>query len=204
TLSFYRCMPCLGVALIVVALAVLAVVFVLRYAASSDNRIRLFIGLTLASAAPAITVMGWVLPSLQHSRHLYWPSVWLSLAIALAIQRTSTPAILTAAVLIIQAAGLTYNLSVYWHALASIDRTVANISARLRDGSSPTPEVLVIGVPEHANGVLYYSPELQHRLRGAMPGVEFQFCGARPCVAKTPGPFTTYVWNARAGVLEQM
>jgi len=197
-------MPTLGAAVLVVSYAVLAVAFVIRYAGSSDNRIRLFIGMTLASAAPAITVMGWVLPSLQHSRHLYWPSVWLSFAIALAIQRTSTPAILTGAVLIIQAAGLTYNLSVYWQALASIDRTVAEISGRRRDGSSPAPEVLVIGVPEHANGVLYYSPELQHRLRTAIPGVEFQFCGTRPCIAKTPGPAFTYVWNARAGVLERM
>src|SRR5262249_21619268 len=164
TLSFYRCMPCLGAAVIVVAYAVLAVAFVLRYAASSDNRIRLFIGLTLASAAPAITVMGWVLPSLQHSRHLYWPSVWLSLAIALAIHGRARPAISPAPLLLIRAGGLIYNFSEYRRAWASIGLRVAKISSRIPAGRPPASEVRVIGVPEHANGVLYYSPELQHRL----------------------------------------
>jgi hypothetical protein len=190
-------------AIIVATYSALILAFALASNGPFTRQMWMLLGLTIASAIPAITVIGWVQPSLQHCRYLYWPSVWLSLLLALALQRTSRPIALGCGMLIVQAAGLTYNIQVYRAAMSEIDGKARQISGRLSADATTSKALVIVGVPENVNGVLYYGPELEHRLRQALPGVSVTSCASlRECATQNLSGSYLYRWHPQSANLE--
>lgn len=184
------------------AYALLLAALVFQYRSRTDRRMWALTAFTLLSAVPVLTVIGWVQPSLQHSRHLYWPSVWMSLLLAMALHRTIAPGRAILILLAIQCAGLSYNIWVYRDSLDQIDSTVRSVvsdTIKARPAESP---VLVFGVPDSANGMLYYASELEDRLKRALPGRSVRLCGSPRECADSAGA-TGYHWNAALRTLDR-
>ena len=183
------------------AYALLLAALVFRYRSGAQGRLRALTALTLLSAVPVLTVIGWVQPSLQHGRHLYWPLVWMSLLLAMALQRTNAHGRAILILLAVQCAGLSYNIWVYRDSLNRIDsavRTVVSgtIEARTADGA-----VLVFGVPNSLNGTQYYVSEFEYRLEKALPGRSVRFCASPRECADAAGA-AVYHWNAALRTLD--
>src|SRR5205823_5249962 len=131
--------------------------------------------LTLLSAIPVINVIGWIQPSLQHARHLYWPSLWMTLLVALALERCQWRLALAISFLAVQSAGLSYNIRVY----RDLFEKAGQIASQLQNEIASLPavkEVRLMGVPENPNGVFYFRDELKERVGSALPGITVRFC----------------------------
>ena len=69
---------------IVLLYAVVVVLFVWSLRSDGGRAKVILAGLAVLTALPALPVIGWIRPTLQHTRHLYLPSVWIALLIGAA------------------------------------------------------------------------------------------------------------------------
>jgi hypothetical protein len=67
------------------AIAALYALTVYFLRADEAHPLHILLLLAVLSALPALNVIGWINPSLQHTRQLYWPSVWISILLAAAL-----------------------------------------------------------------------------------------------------------------------
>jgi hypothetical protein len=162
-------------AIIVAAFACIVVTISVSYAGGHGREKWALVVLILMSAAPVVNVIGWIQPSLQHSRHLYWPSVWMVLLLALALERCRWRSALALMFLVVQAAGLTYNMGVYRNLFERTAQIASHIQREAQAEAGIT-EVRLMGVPESPHGVFYFSDELTKRLNEALPGVLIRSC----------------------------
>ncbi|HWR52743.1 MAG TPA: hypothetical protein VN428_16655, partial [Bryobacteraceae bacterium] len=139
------------------------------YPGSRDRRKWALVLFALLSAVPAVNVIGWIQPSLMHSRHVYWPSVWTTLLFVLLAGRRC-PAVLMSLFLLVQAAALTYNISAWRNVIATADNLAQQIAHDTRTAQVAKPGIVLLGVPEHLDGVLYFGPELESRIRRSIAG----------------------------------
>ena len=167
------------------------------YAGNDWRRKWALVALTLLSALPVVNVIGWIQPSLQHSRHLYWPSVWVTLLLALALERCRWRSALALAFLSVQAAGLTYNIWVYRDLFERAGQIASRIEREALAAGGIT-EVRLLGVPETPNGVFYFQDEIKERVGRALPGVTVRVCeNTQNCLTSDPAHTFTYVWDAK-------
>ncbi len=138
-------------------------------AGSADSRKWGFVLLALLSAAPALNVVGWIQPSLLHSRHLYWPSVWTTLLIAWCIQRRCPLAVMIAYVLV-QAGALTYNISAQRNVLRTAESLARTVGHDVAPAHRAGAAICLLGVPGGLDGVLYFASELESKIRRSAPG----------------------------------
>src|SRR5690606_4896053 len=101
-------------------------------------------------------------PSLQHSRLLYWPSVWMAIFMVGALRFTRNPRVTLAALILLQAAGVTYNIWIYRDMVARCHVIAQGIEYDVRESSSPaqSSRIVLQGVPGTPNGVFYFADEL--------------------------------------------
>ena len=150
-----------------------------------DRKHLAFLLCAALSALPALGVIGWIGPSMMHSRHLYLPSLWVFAVVAGAMDRCRWR---LAALTLFCAAnllGVWHNLSVQRKALDRIDASVRVVLADLQ-GRPPGAQVALVGVPLSPNGVFLFGFELAQRVRVAAPGASVVLQGgdsARPELA---------------------
>jgi hypothetical protein len=175
--------------------AVLALAF--HYAGRAGARMWALAGCALLAAVPIVSVAGWIRPSLQHARHLYWPSVWIALLLALALGRCSRRSAVTALFVLAQATGLTYNIWVYRDLLSKAVLGADQVSRDLIAADASNAEVRLIGIPNEPNGMPYVESEIQERIRQAEPAAFVRHCpDPAACGASPEGrPVFAYVWD---------
>ncbi len=158
----------------VIVAAFLAVALFIAAVCAGDRGRRKWTLLVLAvlSALPALNVIGWIQPSMLHSRHLYWPSVWMTLLFVL-LAGARCPRAVMAAFLAVQAAAAVYNISVQRNAIARAERIAERIQ---RDAAGiVSPRIALIGVPASPEGVMYFTSELETRIKQRTPGATVRF-----------------------------
>jgi hypothetical protein len=181
-------------AVIVVAFAGVVLAIAAAYAGADDRRKWTLVALTLMSAIPVVNVIGWIQPSLQHTRHLYWPSVWITLLLALALERCRWRSALELLFLLVQIAGLTYNIWVY-RDLFERTGQMANRIEHEALAAGDVREVRLLGVPETPSGVFYFRDELNRKIAAALPGVVVRWCdGVTDCGTADSGALS-YEWD---------
>jgi len=143
---------------------------------------------------------------LQHARHLYWPSVWMALVLALALGRCSRRSAVTGLFVLAQAAGLTYNIWVYRDLFNKAILGADRISRDLIAANSPTAEVRLIGVPNDPHGVPYVENEIQERIRRALPAAAVRVCPDPSACAGSPEgrPVFAYAWDAERRTIRRL
>jgi hypothetical protein len=194
-----------GATLITALYSCLVPVLAISYRGPRSSTKGILAAFALLSAVPAITVIGWIQPSLQHTRNLYWPSVWIALLLALALQWMSTRAILTGAFVVLQVAGLSYNIWVYRDLLNRADVSVNRVKRAVGLSRAPRAEVQIVGVPDDPNGVFYFRSELEERLARALPDVRVRFCSTLDLCASAPGASASrFQWDTRFRMLTPM
>jgi hypothetical protein len=153
--------------------------------------------LTLLSAAPAITVIGWIQAGLEESRYLYWPSLWICMLLALVFEDRRA---LACAFLAVQTAGMLWNVEVYCDMSARIGAIAAQV--RSDAGGRAVPLVQYGGVGASPDGVFPFGYDLMVRTQSALPGAAVQTCSA----ACSGGPPTAlvYRWDERTRTLTRL
>jgi hypothetical protein len=190
-------------ALIVAVYSFIVLLFPLWNRGANIVEKRLLISFTLFSAAPVISVIGWIQPSLQHGRHLYWPSVWMSLFLALVIHRMVHRTIILCSFVALQIAGLNYNIWVYRDMLERINRSVTLIQQTVGTSLLPVAEVQIIGVPDDPNGVFYFNSEMKERVERGLPNIPVRLCPlGEACSTLPEGNVYTFQWNTKWRILD--
>ncbi len=158
-----------------------------------DRRKWAFVLLALLSAAPALNVMGWIQPSLLHTRHLYWPSVWTTLLFVSCVERRC-PSVVMLLYLVVQAAALTYNVSAQRDVLRTADSLAQRIGRDVASVEAARPTVRLVGVPESLDGAFYFASELETKIRRSAPGVTVRFVPDGSDLTGAAGDLT-YRWD---------
>jgi hypothetical protein len=123
----------------------------------------LLIGLALLSALPTAGLLGWVRPSMLHSRYLYLPAIWIFAALGARAKLRPALALFALASL----AGTASNLLYYRQAIVLAERAavVAEAGVEARPG---VKSVCLENLPEEAYGVLYFGSEVRERVQAAL------------------------------------
>jgi hypothetical protein len=193
-------------ALIVGLFVCAALALAFHYAGRADGRMWVLAGCALLAAVPVLSVAGWIRPSLQHARHLYWPSVWMALLLALALGRCTRRSAVTALFVLAQAAGLTYNIWVYRDLFGKAILGAEQVSSELIAANASNAEVRLIGIPNEPNGMPYVEAEIQERIRRAVPAAFVRLCPNPAACAGSPEgrPVFAYVWDAERRTIRRL
>ena len=181
------------------AVIMLATAFVFR--GTDSARLWALIGLTLVSAAPVITLIGWIQPGLEESRYLYWPSLWMCILFALIFDACRGRTALACAFLAVQTAGVSWNVGVYrdmFHKAAAIAEQV-----RSDAGRRPIAAVEFLNVGASPDGVFPFGVELKTRTQAALPGAAVETC-MESCGGATPAEALIYRWNEQARIMTRL
>ncbi len=184
---------------IVLTYAGLIILWAMAYRQLRSSAIRTLALLAIVSAVPAISVIGWINPSLQHTRNLYWPSIWMAMFLAVVLQGTSRRTFIASVFVAIQISALSFNIWVYRDLLGAVDRSVAEISSAVGSAS----EVILIGVPTAPNGVFYFGSELEERVRREMPQMTIRTC-ATVQMCEAGHAVMRFQWDSRSRLLKPM
>jgi hypothetical protein len=170
------------------------------YSGAPDRKPLLLFGFAVLSAVPAIGVIGWINPSLQHTRHVYLPSAWTAMAFAVIISNCAATEgrgsnfsklearprppwgrmdrVRSIAVLFLlsQVLGLVFNEWVYADMFRRSDVLARQIATEV--GASSAPDIALVGLPGEPNGVFYFGSQVQLRLRDFVPNALVRVCSA--------------------------
>ncbi len=185
---------------IYVKLAVASFVLVMITMALTTKPLRktvyLFAALLFVSAVPVFTLIGWIRPSLQNSRFLYLPAVWMCFLLAVSIGSRSRYALPILAVLVMSNAFAAHrNVAVYKEMLTRTDYLADQV---LQDQERmPAQTVFLVGFPEAPNGVFYFPSELAFKVKTRMPDVNVVLVPP-DATPESPGVRKrTYHWDAQ-------
>lgn len=150
---------------------------------------RVLVSLALLSALPALNLTGWVGESMQHSRYLYLPGLWIVMAAATLIARRPFGNIALALLIGANLSGVVHNLGVYRTMLGkarAISQQIAGDCAQYHANI-----IDLASIDSEPFGVFFFRSEIARSLRAAKPGV---------CVSLVPGscdpgkPALRYEW----------
>jgi hypothetical protein len=150
-----------------------------------DRKHLAFLLCAALSALPALAVIGWIGPSMMHSRHLYLPSLWVIAVVAGAMDRCRWRLAVLTLICAANVLGVWHNVSVQRRALDRIDASVRVVLAGLQ-GRPPGARVALVGVPLSPNGVFLFGVEMAQRVSAMAPGASVVMQGwdsARPDLA---------------------
>jgi hypothetical protein len=172
---------------VVLFVAVIAWVVVRGAALAKPERV--LVGLALLSALPALNLTGWVGESMQHSRYLYLPGLWIVIAAATVIARRPFGNIALALLITANLSGVVHNLGVYRTMLGKAHAISQQIA---RDCTQYHANIVdLASVDSEPFGVFFFRSEIAGTLRAARPDV---------CVSLVPGscdpgkPALRYEW----------
>jgi hypothetical protein len=134
-----------------------------------DRKHLAFLLCAALSALPALGVIGWIGPSMMHSRHLYLPSLWMFAVVVGAMDRCRWRMGVLTLFCAANVLGVWHNVSVQRKALERIDASVRVVLADLQ-GRPPGAQVALVGVPPSPDGVFLFAEELAQRVRVSAPG----------------------------------
>jgi hypothetical protein len=123
----------------------------------------LLIALALLSALPAAGILGWVRPSMLHSRYLYLPAIWIFAALGARAKLRPALALFALASL----TGAASNLLHYRQAIVVAERAAAMAEAGV-EARPNVKSVCLENLPEEAYGVLYFGDEVRERVQAAV------------------------------------
>jgi hypothetical protein len=150
-----------------------------------DRKHLAFLLCAALSALPALAVIGWIGPSMMHSRHLYLPSLWVFAVVVGAMHRCRWRLAVLTLFCAANLLGVWHNLSIQRKALERIDASVQVVLADLQ-GRPPNTRVALVGVPLYPNGVFLFGMEMAQRVSVLAPGADIVLQGrdsARPDLA---------------------
>ncbi len=187
-----------------VKMAVAAFVLVMMTMALTTKPLRkpicLFAALLLVSAVPVFTLIGWIRPSLQNSRFLYLPAVWMCFMLAVSIGSRSRYALPVIASLVMSNAfAAHHNVAVYREMLTRTDYLADQV---LQDQNRmPAGTVFLVGLPEAPNGVFYFPSELTFKVKTRMPEVNVVLVPPDATLEPAGTGKRSYKWDAQQRVL---
>jgi hypothetical protein len=180
--SWMECAILLAFAAVMTAAAVL-------YRGGQRGRMLALALLCVLSAAPAVNVIGWIRPSLLHSRHVYLAGLWMSLLVAAALAQCGKRQLVTFAWIAVNIAALNYNLWVQRDMFQRAESIAERVAWDWEREGHPAV-IQVTGAPDDANGAFYFGDELRRRIEEQTAGAKVP--GLRPL---------SYAWDERQRTL---
>ena len=134
----------------------------------SRRLVVLLVALVLVSAVPVLALLGWIRPSLQNTRFLYLPAVWMSLVLAHAVSNISRGVwLVIAAIVLSNGLAAHHNVSVYKEMFERTDQLAAIVFQDQQ--RMPARTVYLVGLAEAPNGVFYFPAQLHAKLKKLIP-----------------------------------
>lgn len=183
--------PVIGRAALVGFAAVALLVYFFHPAAVT-RKSWLVLVLGLASALPVVGLVGWIGPSMLHTRYLYFPAVWILLFVGACVGTCKHRLTVGALILAVSLAGTLSNLQVYRNALQAADR-IRNIVRMDVAQHPPIDSVCFDGLPEASHGILFFGDHVVERVRTGLEGTPVSV--ARLCPANTPANRRTVIYR---------
>jgi len=152
-----------------VMLYVAAIAWVVLQGGSVTKPETILVGLGLLSALPALNLTGWVGESMQHSRYLYLPGIWIIMAAAALIARRPFGNLLLAVLIAANLAGFVHNLGVYRTMLGRADVISQQIAGDCRRYHADIVDLTHID--REPFGVFFFRLEIAESLQAANPDV---------------------------------
>jgi hypothetical protein len=131
----------------------------------------IWLAAALLGALPTLNIIGWIGPSMLHSRYLYLPSVWFFFWVATQAVRGRWAKMLLAVLVVVNSVGVVCNLRIQRWALAETSAFAARVRHDVEQRKGVT-QVVLAGVPEWANGVFFFKSELIHKVQLAAPNLK--------------------------------
>ncbi len=188
--------PLLGLAFVAIGLFAAFLVAAILVRPQVSTRLRLILAVALIAALPVANIVGWVGPSMQHSRYLYFPPLFLFLAVAAAFAEARWGRAALALLLLANCAGALNNLWVYREVHARARSLATSIGHDMQQEHTATVEF--VGVPSEPQGVFYFYSELTDRLRRSSGA---QIIDEISTASPKPSNRLIYVWDAAHGTL---
>jgi hypothetical protein len=155
---------------VAVAAFVVAMITMLLTTRSFRKKVSLFLALLFVSAVPVFTLVGWLRPSLQNSRFLYLPAVWICFVLAVTIGARSRYAMPILVLLVMSNSfAAHYNVAVYREMLTKTDYLADQVFQEQK--RMPAATIFLTGLPEAPNGVFYFPSELAFKVKTRLPDV---------------------------------
>ncbi len=130
-----------------------------------------FVVCAYLAAIPVLNIAGWIGPSMLHSRYLYMPAIFSILLLVSVIGRIHRAGLFLGIFFLLNAAGALANIWSYrdmLHRSESIAETV-HMDWSLQPGIKT---ICVANLPENADGVFFFGPELIGRLEKKIPDAQ--------------------------------
>ncbi|MGD0014120.1 MAG: hypothetical protein ABSD56_06805 [Bryobacteraceae bacterium] len=150
------------------------------------------LALGLAGALPVVGLVGWIGPSMLHTRYLYFPAVWILLFAGACIGTCRYRLAVGALFVAVSLAGTISNLQVYRNALQAAER-VHNIVRMDAAQHPPIDSVCFDGLPEASHGILFFGDHVVERVRSSFEGTPVSV--TRVCPASTPANRRTVIYR---------
>jgi hypothetical protein len=117
---------------------------------------------------PVANIVGWLGQPMQHCRYLYIPAVFVMLLIVSTLGKIRWAVLLLEAYLVINAVGAASNIQVYLNVLDRVEKLAESVRADwIRHPS--TREICLVNLPDHTDGVFFFSTELEDRIGRKIP-----------------------------------
>jgi hypothetical protein len=152
-----------------VMLYVAAIAWVVIQGGSVTKPEMVLVGLGLLSALPALNLTGWVGESMQHSRYLYLPGIWIIMAAAALIARRPSGNLLLAVLIAANLAGVVHNLGVYRSMLGRAHVISRQIAGDCRHYHADIVDLT--DIDREPFGVFFFRLEIAESLQAANPDV---------------------------------
>ena len=152
-----------------VMLYVAAIAWVVIQGGAVTKPETILVGLGLLSALPALNLTGWVGESMQHSRYLYLPGIWIIMAAAAIIARRPSGNVLLVVLIAANLAGVVHNLGVYRTMLGRAHDISQQIAADCAHYHADIVDLTHI--EREPFGVFFFRLEVAESLQAANPDV---------------------------------
>lgn len=184
-----------GIAALVL-FAACCVLIVLLSSGRLDRKSYAIGGLALVSALPVMTVAGWMGASMLHSRYLYWPAVWVALLLVHMIEMCRVPRLVLTMLLLANLSAATSNLLVYRDARTWAESVAVRIGRDIRNRPD-VRAVYLVGIPDSANGVLFFAEQVLTLVRKESQGRAVSLIPAAAADRLPPEHALIYRWDSR-------
>jgi hypothetical protein len=180
--------------IVVIAFSLFIFVLVLAGAGRFGRREYALLVCALIAALPVMNLVIWIGSTMQHSRYLYMPSVFVMLLIVSIWGKIRWASVMLGTLLAINALGVISNIWVYRDMLARTESLAESVRLDwLKYQTADT--IFLVDIPESPSGVFFFGNELVDKIDKKIPSVTVLRQGIRDFAQSANSTALAYRWN---------
>ena len=185
---------------VVIAFSLLVFMVALTGAGRFGRREYALLACAPIAALPVMNLVIWIGSSMQHSRYLYMPAVFVMILMASALGKKRWSAFFLGTFLTLNALGVISNIGIYRDMLAKTESLAESV--RMDWSNHPSARaIFLMDVPDSPSGVFFFAPELIAEIKEKIPGVKIFRQRTEGAAQSGDTARLVYEWNDEDGTL---